>query len=24
MLLIFIGAVANFPEPIDEDGARQA
>ena len=24
MLLIFVGAVANFPEPMDEDGARQA
>jgi hypothetical protein len=24
VLLIFIGAVANFPEPMDEDGARQA
>jgi hypothetical protein len=23
MLLIFVGAVANFPEPMDEDGARQ-
>jgi hypothetical protein len=22
MLLIFVGAVANFPEPMDEDGAR--
>jgi hypothetical protein len=24
MLLIFVGAVANFPEPMDEDGVRQA
>ena len=24
MLLIFIGAVADFPEPMEEDGARQA
>ncbi len=24
MLLIFMGAVANFPEPMAEDGARQA
>ena len=24
MLLIFVGAIANFPEPMDEDGARPA
>jgi hypothetical protein len=24
MLLVFVGTVANFPEPMDEDGARQA
>ena len=24
MLLIFVGAVANFPKAVDEDGARQA